>query len=364
MTSIAYVGIDSHEETLTVCVLGESGSEPISRFTVANEPSEIRRAFTRLHSQYDLRCCYEASCGGYVLQRQLKGMGIACDVIAPSMVPKCPGDRVKTDRRDARKLAGQYRNGDLKVVHPPSIQEESARRVTRLREQMVRDVVQSKNELNLFLNGIGRRFPGKRKWTLAHWKWLGEQGFDEPDQYVFTELIAMVKFKVSRLKEVDRQVAELAGSPIYREPVAKLCCLRGVGLVTAMTLITEIIDFKRFPSPRSLMVYLGLVPSESSSGKTKRKGSITKAGNAHCRRVLVEAAWKYRCKPSICKALKDRQEGQPATVVAHSWKAQLRLNKKFKSVASRKPRPVAAVATARELVGFIWSIMTAPVAAV
>jgi transposase len=364
MTSIAYIGIDAHEETLAICVLGETGLDPINRFTVSNDPNEIRRAFNRLRSQYDLHCCYEASCCGYVLQRQLKGMSIACDVIAPSLVPKRPGDRVKTDRRDARKLAEHYRAGQLTVVHPPTLAEESARRVTRLREQIVRDVVESKNELNRFLSGIGRRFPGKKRWTQAYWKWLGEQDFDDADQYVFTELVAMVKFKVSRLEEVNRKVMELAGSPIYKDRVALLCCLRGIGPVTAMTLITEIIDFNRFPSARSLMVYLGLVTSENSSGNSQHKGGITKAGNAHCRRVLVEASWKNAHRPAVCKALKARQEGQPATVIAHSWKAQLRLNKKFKSVASRRPRPVAAVATARELVGFIWSIMTTPVAAV
>ena len=163
--------------------------------------TEIRRAFGRLQSQHDLRCCYEASCCGYVLQRQLVGMGIACDVIAPSLVPKRAGDRVKTDRRDARKLATHYRNGDLTVVHPPTVQEESARRVTRLREQMVKDVVESKNQLTRFLGGLGRRFPGKKRWTQAHTKWLDEQVFDGPDQYVYMELLGMVRFKVSRLEE-------------------------------------------------------------------------------------------------------------------------------------------------------------------
>jgi transposase len=291
-------------------------------------------------------------------------MGIACDVIAPSLVPKKAGDRIKTDRRDALKLAENYRNGSLTAVHIPTVAEESARRVTRLREQFVRDLVESKNQLNRFLSGIGRRYPCKNRWTVAHWKWLDEQAFEGADNFVYMKLVEVVKLKAKLVEEADRHVKMLAESPAYKEAVAKLCCLRGVGIITAMTLLTEIIDFNRFPSATALMVFLGLVPSENSSGNSHRRGGITKTGNAHCRRVLVEAAWKCRHKPALSSALKARQVGQPEAVIAHAWKAQLRLNKKFKSVASRKPQAVAVVATAREFIGFIWSIMTTTVAPV
>lgn len=359
MSILAYVGIDAHESSHSICVLESGSSAPVLRMKIDNDPDQIGRVFRKLSAKYDLRCCYEASSGGYVLQRQLDALGICCDVIAPSLIPKKPGDRIKTDNRDALNLAQLYRSDQLTVVSPPTPEQEAARRLTRMREQSVRDVVETKNQLNRFLGGLDRRYQKKSRWTQAHWKWLRGQTFDDDlNQFVFDELIGVLTFKLARLAEVERKVLELAASPAYKKMVDKLCCLKGVGLVTAMTLIAEIIDFDRFPSATALMSYLGLVPKENSSGNSRKQGGITKCGNAHCRRVLVEAAWKYARKPNLSATLKSRQQHQPATVVAHSWKAQTRLYKKFHSVAGRKPRAVAAVATARELIGFIWSIMT------
>lgn len=357
MSIVAYVGIDAHDASLSICVLDPTNSDQPLRYKIANDPEEIRRTFGRLVTRFELRCCYEASSLGYVLQRQLTKMGVPCDVIAPSLIPKRPGDRIKTDRRDAFKLATLYKAGQLTVVHPPTPEQEAVRRVTRLREQIVREIVASKNELNRFLGSLGRSFPGKSRWTQAYWKWLGEQRFDADDQFVFDQMVALLQYKLSRLAEVDSRIERIAASDSYKELVGKLCCLRGFGLVTAMTLIAEVIDFHRFPTATALMSYLGLIPSEHSSGNSRRQGRITKCGNARCRRVLVEAAWKYSHKPALGAGLKLRQKEQPAAVVAHAWKAQNRLHHKFTSVSGRKPRPVAAVAVARELIGFVWAIM-------
>ena len=358
MSIVAYVGIDSHEKTLAICVLEQGCQDPAARTSLANDPEEIRKVFNRLRLKYDLRCCYEASCGGYVLQRQLTAMGIACDVIAPSQTPRTPGDRVKTDKRDALKLARLHQAGLLAIVHPPTQEQEALRRVTRLREQVLREVVQTKNETNRFLGGLGLRYAGRSRWTQVHWSWLESLPLGGSDQFVLDHMLALLKFKLDRLADIDRRVAELARSEPYRSAVDKLCCLRGVGLVTAITLVAEILDFDRFPTATALMSYLGLVPKEASSGQTRRLGAITKTGNSHCRRVLVEAAWKYLGKPAVSKILKARQAGQPPEVIAHAWKAQVRLHKTFVGVSARRGRPKAVVATARELVGFVWAIMT------
>jgi transposase len=225
----------------------------------------------------------------------------------------------------------------------------------------VRDVAEAKNLLGQFLRDNGLVFgDGKCRWTQKYWKWLRSLSFAYPDDFVFREYLGMLEFKISRLEETEREVIRWSQSQTYQAQVHKLCSLRGVGIVTAMTLVTEIIDFRRFKSASSLMCYLGLVPKESSSGKTQNRFAITKAGNARCRRVLVESAWKYAKKPASCAALKERQEGLPAGIVAHSWKAQQRLYKKYWSIASRKEKGKAIVAVARELVGFIWSIMNWP----
>jgi transposase len=223
----------------------------------------------------------------------------------------------------------------------------------------LRDVVEAKNLVRKFLTGHGRRYTqGKSYWTQAHWAWLRKQSFDfEHDNFAYRKLLGLLDFKKACLDEADRHIARLAQSEAFEEPVRRLCSLRGVGIVTAMTLITEVIDFRRFPKASSLMKFLGLVCRENSSGEQRNRSSITKTGNSRCRRVLVEAAWKYAHKPALPKALKERQEGLPGDIVAHSWAAQHRLYHKFWSIAKRKERAKAAVAVARELVGFIWAIM-------
>lgn len=358
MKSIAYVGLDVHKGFIVSSSYAGSDTEPFDERKVPNEEASVRKHFRKLAGRYDLRCCYEASGCGYVLYRWLTELGIHCDVIAPSKIPVRPGDRIKTDQRDARKLARLYRSGELTVVRPPDPEDESVRALVRCRETMVREVVRSKNQVLKFLRLKGFVWRGGSNWTQKHLAWLRSLPVDGVDALVLAEYMALLDYKSGRLKELDEQVAKIASSPCYQERVGKLCCLRGVSVQTAMVLISEVIDFARFASARNLMGYLGLVPGEQSSSDKRILLPITKAGNARCRRVLVEAAWHYRHQAGVSPALKKRQQGQPAAVVAHAMKAQHRLHKKFWRVAARRERPRAVVAVARELAGFVWAIMT------
>jgi transposase len=358
MSIIAHAGLDVHAGTIRIAILEDGCSQVTEQFTIVNDKANVTKHFKKLASRYDLRCCYEASGCGYVLQRWLAELGISCDVIAPSLIPRRSGDRIKTDPRDARNLAGLYRSGHLTRVHSPTKDEESVRKLVRLRETLVREIVESKNHLLKFLAEMGVSFDGRSNWTLKHWAWLRALSFEGTDKMVFSEYLSMLEFKQSRLREVEKRIDEIAASDQYKERVGKLCCLRGIGQVSAMVLITEVIDFQRFGNAPALMSFFGMVPSEHSSGASRHQGKITKAGNSHCRRVVVEAAWKYQSAPRLGVDLKRRQEGQPADVVSHSWTAQHRLHKKFCGIACRKERCKAVVATARELVGFVWAIMT------
>jgi transposase len=370
MKSIAYVGVDAHLSTLSVCGLLIGSQSPVLQTKLVNSRSTVKKCFAKLADKYELRVCYEASSCGFVLQRWLADMSIDCVVIAPSLVAKKPGDRVKTDRRDAALLARELRSGNLTAIRIPTPEEEADRGLVRLRGSLCRDVVKSKNQVLKFLASRGCYYrehaspksTGKKQakpshWTQKHWSWLNALTFTGSDRIVWDQMIGLLKEKIARIGAMDKHIAELAQSDRYRIEVGKLCCLRGVATLTAMVLLTEIGDFARFGSARQLMCYLGLIPSEHSSGDTRRQGAITKAGNTRSRHVLVEAAWKYRSKPATSAVLRKRQEGQPQEVVAHASKAQHRLHAKFWSVAD-KDLCKAAVATARELAGFVWALMT------
>ena len=358
MSIIAYVGIDAHESSLSICAFTRDSLVPVFETQVPNERTRVCGLFRRLSQEYDLRCCYEASGLGYVLHRWLANINVSCAVIAPSLIPKKPGNHIKTDKRDACELAKLFRSGHLTSVIIPSEEEEGARALVRLRGSLIRDIVSWKNQINKFLGGQHLQFSEGSRWTEKHWLWLRSLKFAAPNDFIWSEMLAMLDYKVSRLKEVDNRICAYAQKPQYKEKVAHLCCFRGVATLTAMTLLTEIIDFDRFKNPKALMAYLGLVPGEHSSGDRRRQGQITKAGNSRCRRALVEAAWKYIHRPSRSLDMIKRQEGAPAWIVAHSWKAQHRLHKKYQSIVQRgKDRKTAVVAVARELVGFLWAVM-------
>lgn len=359
-SNLLFVGMDVHKESVMIAVLPQGVSEArVER--VMNDPRKLRRVFDRLGREGEIRACYEASGAGYVLHRWLREWGLHCDIAAPSLTPIRRGQRRKHDKRDAIELARLHRAGELVLIRIPSEAEERVRDLVRCRETLQRESTKSRHYILKFLQRRGLIYREGHHWTQKHFRWLRallSRGIlTDEDAVVFGEYLALLEYKLARRDELDRQIEELSVRPAYREAVGRLRCLRGLDTHSAMVLVSEIGDFRRFESPRELMAYVGLVPSEHSSGERERRGSITKAGNSHCRHVLVQAAWKYQHRPAVGDVLRRRQVGQPPGVVAHAWKAQHRLYKLFHRVAFRRPRQVAAVAVARELVGFAWAVL-------
>ena len=317
--------------------------------------------FQRLWDPGQIRSCYEASGAGYVLQRWMSAWGYACDLIAPSLIPTKPGDRRKHDKRDAIQLARLYRAGELTTIHIPTESEERIRDLVRCRETFQREITRSRHYILKFLRRRGFIFRAGHHWTARHFEWLRQlhagQQLAPEDRTVLGEYLALLEYKLSRRAELDQQIEALALAPAYRPFVARLRCFRAIDTHSAMVLATEVGDWRRFDHAEALMDYFGLVPSEHSSGERRHQGAITKAGNSHCRHVLVQAAWSYRHRPALGAALRNRQRGQDPQVVAHAWKAQHRCYKIFHRIAARRPSQVAAVAVARELVGFLWAVM-------
>lgn len=365
-TITLFVGIDDHQDTLVVAALGRGARRP-ERWEVANEGRSIRGLCRKLEQMalgQRVLCCYEAGCNGFVLQRQLRAGGVECKVVAPSLTPRRPGQRIKTDRRDAGKLAEYLRAGLLIEVHPPSEEQEAVRDLCRARDQARRDLTRCRQRVNRLLQRRGVRYPGAgRRWTKQHREWLWSIRLEhEADQWVLEDLFLALEQHQQRLARLEAQITGLAEQTPYQDPVGWLRCFRGIDTVTAMTLVSELHDIWRFQTPRELMAYLGLVPAEHSSGASERRGGITKSGNSHVRRVLVEAAWHYRHRPAISKLLLRRQAGQPAEMIALAQRAQERLNHRYFHLLlhSKKHHNQVIVAVARELVGFVWAALQGP----
>ena len=366
MSAVAHriitLGMDVHKDSITVAVLPDDAPAPTRVDRLPNDLGKLRRYCERLAEQGELRACYEASGAGYVLHREMRQWGSACDVIAPSLIPIRPGVQRKHDTHDAVPLARLHRAGELTAVRIPSALEERVRDVVRCRETFQREILKSRHYILKFLARRGFVYRDSQNWSLKHFAWLRSLAavstpLAHEDALVFREYLSLLDYKIGRRDELDREIATLAASPAYAPAVAWLQCFRGVQLHSAMVLATEIVDWRRFARPTQLMAYLGLVSRERSTGARERKGSITKAGNSHCRHVLVQAAWSYRHRPQVGTHLKARQQGQPAAVVTHAWKAQHRLHKLYTHLAYRKQPKIAAVAVARELVGFLWATM-------
>jgi transposase len=308
-----------------------------------------------------VQCCYEAGPCGFELHRALTADGIPCDVIAPALIPRRAGDRIKTDRRDAAQLAILYRAGALTAIHVPTDQEEAVRDLLRCREDIRQDLLRARNRLSKFLLRHGRRFTAtKNAWSRKHDIWLRAQTWPLPalDQ-THRAYVRTVDEAVARLHTVEAELRELTTLEPLRTRVERLRCFRGMDDITALTIAAELGDPRRFPSPRGLMAYVGLIPSEHSSGPSRARGAITKTGNAHIRRVLVEAAWHYRHHPFIGKQLRRRQHGAPPTALIPAWRAQLRLYRRYQRLAARgKPKQHVVTAVARELTGFVWATLT------
>jgi transposase len=307
-----------------------------------------------------VHCCYEAGPCGYAPQRALQRADIPCQVVAPALIPIKPGERVKTDQRDARKLGRLLRIGDLTEVHPPSEEDEAFRDLCRAREDAKEDRERARHRLQKFLLRRGIMYPGGRStWTQAHRKWLrGLRLEPEAAQATLDDYLQTAEAAEERLCALDSKLEEAAKQAPYAEAVNQLRCFQGIDTVTAVIIVAELHGFLRFSSPRGLMAYLGLVPSEHSSGRMRRQGGITKAGNAHVRRVLIEAAWHYRHRPLVGRRLAARRVGQSPWVVRIADQAQRRLHRKYWGLVHRgKPTNKATTAVGRELVGFIWAVL-------
>lgn len=360
-TSMIWIGMDVHKDTVMVAVYLNEAREPEIVQQLPNDSRKLKRFFERWSRHGEIRGCYEASGAGYVLQRDMADWGYGCEVVAPSLIPVRPGERRKHDRRDATQLARLYRAGELVAIRIPSAADERVRDLVRCRQCFQREVLRSRHYVTKFLARRGFVYRQGQNWTREHRRWLvsllQDGGLEPEDRSVFGEYLALLDYKLSRREELDDQIEKLAFSPAYKPRVERLRCFRGIDTLAAMTLATEIGDWRRFERPGQLMAYLGLVPSEHSSGEREHRGPITKTGNSRCRHVLVQAAWHYRHRPAVSTGLKRRQRAQPPAVVGHAWKAQHHLYKLYHRIAVRKSSCIAAVAVARELVGFLWAVM-------
>lgn len=359
--SITVVGLDAHKERIHAAIFLPSQENPILD-SFANTPEAIRRFVRRLHKQAPgpIKSCYEAGPLGYGLQRSLIALGLDCLVIAPSLIPSKPGDRIKTDRRDARKLAELLRANLLTEVHSPTPDQEAVRDLCRAREAVKEDQKRLRHRLTKFLLRRSIRWTtGRKAWTKAHQQWIRVQRLDHSaDQVILGDHILALDQVDGRLCALDEQIAAWSIQEPYAEPVGILCCFRGIGTLTALSIITELHDVRRFHSPRALMAYLGLVPSEYSSGTQVRRGSITKAGNGRLRRLLIESSWHYRHRPAVGDRLKKRREGQPTHAITVADRAQQRLHKRYRRLSERgKIQNKIVTAIARELVGFVWAAL-------
>lgn len=359
--AITYVGLDVHKRTIAVALL-LPGTQLVLEWQEHNDATVARRLARRLldKSPGKVVCCYEAGPTGYVLQRRLRAEGVMCQVIAPSLTPIQPGSKVKTDRRDARKLASLLRAGLLTEVHPPTEEQESLRDLCRCREDVRDDRLRARHRLTKFL--LRRHLiytQTKSHWGTRHLAWLRQVRFEDPAaQATLDSYLLAIDQLDERMEQLEQKIAEFGSQEPYREPVGWLRCFRGIDMVTAVSLLAEVHDFSRFRSARALMAYFGLVPRESSSGEKEQRGPITKAGNAHVRRYLIEAAWHNRNRPAIGLPLRRRRQGQPAGVLAIADRAQERLHKRWVRMTFKgKPTQKTVVAMARELVGYIWAVM-------
>ena len=354
-----YVGIDAHKKDLYIAMLDARQQTPVT-WTVPNEPTAIRRLVRKLEREAPgpVCACYEAGPCGYALQRAMTTARVKCDVIAPALVPRKPGERVKTNRRDARKLAELLRAGLLTVVRPPTPAEEAVRDLCRARDDARADLQRCRHRLGKFLLRRGLHYPG-RNWSRAHRQWIASLTWThDGERAVINDYTLAIEQLEARLTDVDGQLTAIAAREPYRERVAWLRCFRGIDTLTAIFLLAELHDFRRFHSARALMAYVGLVPGEHSTGEHQRRGRITCAGNALVRRLLVEAAWHYQHHPRVGVALRRRRAGQPGPVVAIADRAQQRLCRRFHRLsADHKPAPKIAVAVARELAGFVWAVL-------
>jgi transposase len=359
----AYIGLDVHKETIAVAVARVGRAAPESRGEIANKPKTVAKLVERLNQEFDgevLLFCYEAGPCGYGLYRQLLALGHDCQVVAPSLIPKKPGERIKTDRRDACKLAGTLRSADLTAVWVPDEEQEAMRDLTRARDDMKGQERKARQQLNAYVLRHGHAWPSnKTRWTQTHYNWLESLKFAHDwQQVVLQEYIDAVKAASQRVADITAQMERVLPQWSLAPVVDSLVALRGIDKLAAMVLLAELGDISRFDSPKQLMAYLGLVPSEHSSGGRRRQGAITKTGNSHARRMLVESAWSYRFPARQTAHLKRKAANASDEAKVIAWRAQKRLCGRYRTLLQAgKNTKQTTVAIARELTGFIWDIV-------
>jgi transposase len=365
MTSVAlsvgliHLGLDTSKNAILVGILRSDEVSPDTE-KIFNDEASVRRLIDRFDDRSQLRVCYEAGPTGFGLYRLLRSMGVACEVVAPSLVPRAPGDRVKTDRRDCRRLARLHRAGELVAIRVPTEAEEAVRDLCRARANMVTDRARTRHRLSKFLLRHDRIFRGGTAWTVKHEQWLLGQRFDDPAlRATYAHYRAMLMARDAELAAVEADLAYWYTHGPFTDAVARLAAYRGIAQLAGLTIASEVGDWRRFATARAFMGFTGLVPSEYSSGESVHRGHITKAGNAHLRTQLIESAWAYQYRPTISVALRTRQRDATPATAARSWTAQQRLCARFRRLNARKTsRNVVTVAVARELAGFLWAEMT------
>jgi transposase len=364
---ITYVGLDVHKETIAVAAADFGKREDVREYgKIANTPASLKQLTTKMgRGGRELRFCYEAGPCGYGIQRQLSAAGHDCVVVAPSLIPRKPGERIKTDRRDAINLAKLHRAGELTSVWVPDRTHEAIRDLVRARLVAVRTLRQARQQLSGFLLRQGQHYH-RPAWTVSHRRWLAGLKFEQPMHLIILEdCIAAVEAATARRDRLTAHIEAALPEWSLAPVVQALQALRGVALIAAATLVAELGDITRFTNPRQFMAYLGLVPSEHSSGGKRRQGGITKAGNGAARRMLIEAAWSYRFPARISREQLLRQEALPKTIRDIAWKAQERLCRRYRALARAGKLPTVIIAAiARELSGFVWAIATQVQAAI
>ncbi|WP_178020821.1 IS110 family transposase [uncultured Paenibacillus sp.] len=356
-----FIGLDVSKEKISVAVADAGGESPRYYGSISHTAAALRKLIKELGPAETLSFCYEAGPTGYETYRWISSMGAHCVVIAPSLIPKRPGDQVKTDRRDAEQLARLFRAGELTPVYVPEREDEALRELVRAREAAKEDTHRARQRILKFLLRHQIEPPAtiKRRWTKKYRAWLGQLTFPyEPMQVAFDEMLHALNESEQRMGRLEKALVQQAVVGPKADLIQVLQSLRGIGLLTAITLASEIGSFARFRSPAQLMAYLGVVPREYSTGQSTWRGSMTKTGNGRLRRALVESAWSYRHRPAVKGDLAKRLDGMPAEIQLLSWKAQERLHHKYRHLVFRKNKHknVAIGAVARELTGFIWAV--------
>lgn len=360
MNNVKFIGLDVHKKTITIGI-AEGGSRDLARVygTINNDKDSLDKFCRKMVSTGSRLCfVYEAGPCGYTIYRYLTGKGFDCIVAAPSMIPKKSGERIKTDSRDAAMLARLHRAGELSAVYVPDLQDEAMRDLTRARQDAINATRKAKQQLLAFLLRSGLVYNGKTKWSKAHFRWLSDISMLHPAQQIaLQEYIDAVCESLNRVERLTEQIRQLVADWRLAPLVQSLQAARGVSLIVAVTILSELGDLGRFKNPKQLMAYLGLVPSEHSSGESTKRGGITKTGNKHARKALIEAAWAYRMQPRVSRQLLKRHEDVSEATCRIAWKAQLRLCIRFRRLMAKgKSKQVVVTSIARELSAFLWAI--------